>query len=67
MAPPTLCTESVTNFQPSIRDDQAGAAALGVVQGDLFGGDVVGCPRAGHRRHHEAVAQGQAGEVVGLE
>ncbi len=41
--------------------------ALGVVQGDLFGGDVVGCPRAGHRRHHEAVAQGQAGEVVGLE
>ncbi|MNZ89279.1 hypothetical protein D3C78_1081910 [compost metagenome] len=49
-------------------NDQAGAGALGVVLGHQLGGDIAGGrARAGHRRHHDAVAGLDLAEGVGGE
>ncbi|MCY1506190.1 hypothetical protein D9M68_404290 [compost metagenome] len=49
-------------------NDQPGAGALGVVLGHQLGGDIAGAgPRAGHRRHHDAVGGFDPAECIGGE
>ncbi len=56
-----------TGDRRTFRHDQAGGAALGVVQRDLFGGDVLGGTRAGHWCHDDAVVEGRVAEFEFVE
>ncbi len=51
----------------ALADDQAGAGALPVVLRGERVGDRAGIAGAGHRRHRDAVAQGGACQVEGME